>query len=83
MLLRFHSAGVPFDAIVLHRSIVDPTNLIGNSATVRGAIHAEYSVTGKLLGRQILVGGMNDLIVEGRREAPSGVEAGLNAILFT
>jgi signal transduction histidine kinase/CheY-like chemotaxis protein len=74
ILLRFHSAGVSFDAIVLHRNI-DPNSLIDNWVTVRGAIHAMYSVTGKLLGRQMLVGGMNDLIPEGRRQAPSVVEA--------
>ena len=76
IMLRLDSGGVSFDAIILHRNILEPDGLIGASATVRGATHAVYSVTGSLLGRQILVGGMKDVIVERRQEARSGAEAG-------
>jgi len=76
ILLNFDSSGVSFNAIILHRNIVDPGALIGDWATVRGAAHAVYSVTGKLLGREILVGGMNDLIVVRRQEAGSSVATG-------
>ena len=76
ILLRVDSAGVSFDAIILHRSIINPDGLIGNVAVVRGATHGLYSVTGKLLARQMLVGGMNDIIVERRQDARSAAGAG-------
>jgi signal transduction histidine kinase/CheY-like chemotaxis protein len=71
ILLRFDSAGVTFDAVVLHRSMVDPEGLIGSWATVRGAADAKYSATGKMLGRQMLIGGMKDLIVERQAARPA------------
>jgi signal transduction histidine kinase/CheY-like chemotaxis protein len=64
LLLRLDSAGVSFNAVVLHRSIVDAEGLKGRAATIRGATHSLYGITGKLRAREILVGGMKDVIVE-------------------
>jgi signal transduction histidine kinase/CheY-like chemotaxis protein len=75
--VEFASAGVPFEAIVLHRNFLDPDSLIGNWATIRGATRAVYSVTGKLVDRQMLVGGgTQDLMVERRQESRASTDAG-------
>ncbi len=53
-----------FDAIVLHRDSLDLRALMSAQATVRGVVHAIYGVSGRVLARQMFVGGMRDVQLE-------------------
>ncbi len=66
LLLHLESGGVRYDAIVLHRNIVELDGIIGAHATIRGVPNALYGISGQVLYRQVLVGGMNDIILEPR-----------------
>jgi len=62
--LDLSTAGIPVEAIVLHRGIVPLDGLIGAKALVRGVPVPLYTIAGKLLHRQLLVGGSDDFKVE-------------------
>jgi len=53
--------GNKVDAIIQHRDSIDPDRVMGATVAVRGAAHALFGVGGKVLARQILVGGLDDV----------------------
>ncbi len=62
--LRVSSGGVMFDAIVLHRDALDVKQLISAQAKIRGVVRALSGVSGRVLARQMFVGGMRDVQLE-------------------
>jgi signal transduction histidine kinase/CheY-like chemotaxis protein len=64
ILLRVSEDGTHFDTVVLHRNAVELEDLIGAEVTIRGVPVAVFSISGKLLGRQILVGGLKDFTIQ-------------------
>ncbi len=62
--LRVDSGGANFDAILLDRNGAVPDKLVGAAATIRGVPATLYSLSGAVLGRQLLIAGGWDIRVE-------------------
>ena len=61
--LRADSGGAVFDVILLDRVGADPDKLLGAVANLRGVPSSLYSLSGAVLGRQLLVAGGWDIHV--------------------
>lgn len=59
------SGGRPFDAIILHRSSLDPNELVSSPVTIRGVPGSLYGLSGRILAPQFFVGGLGDVLPEG------------------
>ena len=62
--LSVDSGGVLLDAILLDHNSADPGKLVGAAAALRGVPATLFSLSGAILGRQLLVAGGWDICVE-------------------
>ena len=71
LTVRLSTGGTLIDATVLQRSIVSPDGLLGAKAVVRGVTAPLYTITGKLLRRQLMVGGLDGFEIEQKGPSPT------------